>query len=196
MGDSDRVEIGKAHRSAATAPRGVPILDAVPVLTDPDEVTSPVELLLRELTEEERQYRRELDEKLGAHTSIEAPATHGDLLKLAMAFASLKKEDRRARRKSADHTLEVLGEKGPPIERLSAVERKMRVVWALLAAAGTAAAGSLITVAKGLYERGADDGAARVRLERIEKDVERLERDVRMNRARLDYPVTKGTVSP
>lgn len=190
-GDEERAQVGAPHRRPTPLP-----FDAVPEPRDPDEVTSPVELLLREPTDEDREYARELDEKLTGR-SLQSPATYADLLKVAAALATVKKDSKRERRESANQTLQVAASKLPPLERLDTIERKVRVMWALLGAALTAAAGSAITVGKGLYERGASEGAQQYRMERLEKDVERLERELRMERRRTDYPLPviapKGT---
>lgn len=197
MGDEARANIGRAHRKKPTP---LPF-DAVPEPSDPDEVTSPVALLLRELTDDEQQQRDELCET--QRISPQSPATVEQLLKVAAGLAAVKKQEKRDRRESANQALEVLGKKGPPIERLDALERKMRLVWALLGAAGTAAAGSIVTVGKGLYERGADEGALKIRLEHHERDAERLRVELRDLRDRLDdnragrrRPTSDSTAQP
>ena len=65
-------------------------------------------------------------------------------------------------------------------------QTQVRVIWGLLVAIGTASGGSLIAVAKGLYEKGADEGALKIRLEHFERDLERNRLELRDLRDRID----------
>lgn len=116
---------------------------------------------------------------------------------------------RRSRRRTADQITEAIGAK-PPNERLTKIETRLKIVWAILAAVGSVAAGAAVTVAKGLYERGETDGAHEIRLQQVERAaerdsqrLERLERDLIDGRRRGDQPdrpaflqPPKGTVTP
>jgi hypothetical protein len=187
---SDEARALEALKRRRSSPLGIPIVtadepsDGTPEPTDPDAVTSPVDLLARELNEHEQ----EMCNRLGAarHISPQSPATISDLIKVIARVNDVKVEDRRSRRGSADRALEVLGEKGPPLERLAKVEGRMRIVWAVLITAATLATGSAVTVAKGLYEKGADEGALKIKLEHIERDAERLRIELKEVRERAD----------
>jgi hypothetical protein len=201
MSDEARALEALARRRRSS-PLGVPIVaadepsDGTP-LESSDEITSPVDLLAREPTDDETEMCRELVAKT-SYISPQSPATISDFIKVVKRLNDVKTEERRARRDSANRDLELAGAKGPPLERLSAIEHKMRIVWALLVAIGTAAAGSIVTVAKGLYERGEGEGAQKIRLEHFERDNERLRVELKelrervdRNGRRLDYPLPK-----
>jgi len=87
-------------------------------------------------------------------------------------------------RKTADHVLEVKASHGGvAIEQLrndvDALKRVVRWLIGLLIAAMTAAAGSLITVGRELYDRGAHEGGDAVRLEHVERALDRMREDMR-----------------
>lgn len=87
---------------------------------------------------------------------------------------STKREMRRSKTSTDDKFLEALG-KRPPNARFTALETRVKIIWAILAAVGAIAAGAAVTVAKGLYERGETDGQHEIRLQQLERNVERLE---------------------
>lgn len=82
----------------------------------------------------------------------------------------------RGKRDTADRITDAMG-KRPPNERLTSVETRVKIIWVILAAIGTFALGSAITVAKGLYERGETDGQHEIRLQQVERELERLDHE-------------------
>ncbi len=60
-----------------------------------------------------------------------------------------------------------------------ALKQRVKLIWAGLALTLSAAVGSLVTVAKGLYERGADDGAREIRLQHMEREHDRIREELR-----------------
>jgi hypothetical protein len=193
---SDEARALDALKRRRSSPLGVPVVtvdppsDGIPD-AERDEITSPVDLLARELTDAER----ELCDKIGEarHISPQSPATISDLIKV---LGHNERADKRARRDSANRDMEIAGSKGPPLERLEKVEGRMRIVWALLCAIGTAATGSAVTVAKGLYEKGADEGALKIKLEHLERDAERLRLELKEVRERADRAARRNGNGP
>lgn len=86
---------------------------------------------------------------------------------------SARKDQRRSRTESANQITEAMG-KRPPNERLTQAETRIKILWAIVAAIGTLAAGSAVTVAKGLYERGETDGQHEIRLQNVEHATDQL----------------------
>ncbi len=124
MSDTDRALAGAAHRRTETDsesrrranPYGVPLAD--PVLRDlgnPDsgplhehEITSPIELLNRDLSQ------AELDVVHRSKRNSGDPATYADVVKLAERLINREREDRSNREGQANQLMELLGR--PPHE--------------------------------------------------------------------------------
>lgn len=87
-------------------------------------------------------------------------------------------------RKTADHVLDIKASHGGvAIDNLrndvDSLKRVVKWLIGLLIAAVTAAAGSLITVGRELYDRGAHEGGDAVRLEHVERALDRMREDMR-----------------
>lgn len=161
--DDERVAVGAKHRAPA---HGVPISqledlaeslgDGEPEHDDDGDIAGPQEL-----------------NELGPLTPREAEL-----------WQSLNREKRanRARAKRQSNDLMAAMGARPPNERLAAIERRVKLFDKILVGLATLALGSVITVAKGLYERGAADGAAEMRTKDLERRVEFLERGLTPDR--------------
>lgn len=184
-GDDER---GARHREQRQLEQ---LGDAAPVRAD-DEITSPYELICREPSGPEA----ELAAQIAARLDIDPKSPLAEqLAKVTLRANEVKAEGLRARRESANQLLEVAGTKGPPIDRLDKLERKVRVLWAALGVAGTLAGGSAATVAKGLYQRGSEDGALQIRIDHLERDNERLRIEIR-DLSRAHRRRTNGSAIP
>lgn len=71
--------------------------------------------------------------------------------------------------------------------RVALLERAQRRWIALALSALTAASGSIVAVGKGIYDRGAREGAAEIRLQHVEHEVLRLRK--RGDRRRSERPM-------
>lgn len=162
--DDQRAQVGAEHRrqdrarisAAIEVPRAQLPEAAEPIQADSLEMTSPSDLVTRD---------RALME-IWEH--IEHVFSRVDV----------------ARRQTADHVLELQASHGGvAIEKLrgdvDALKRVVRWLIGLLIAALTAAGGSLITVGREIYDRGAHEGGDAVRLEHVERATDRLRDDMR-----------------
>lgn len=163
--DNKRAEIGAKHR-VKTSPHGVPIMQLdeleAAVGGDPsdrdedEEVTGPQDL-----------------HELGPLTARE--------MELWESLNREKRANRARARKQSNQLVAAMGDR-PPNERLTAIETRLKLLYAILGAIATLALGAVVTVAKGLYERGAADGAAEMRTKDLERRVEFLERGLTPDR--------------
>lgn len=88
------------------------------------------------------------------------------------------------RRQTSNQVMELAAGSGPSAvkalqDKVSAMERTVRVLVGLLIAALTAAGGSLVAVGRGLYDRGAHEGGDAIRLDHVERAVDRMRDDIR-----------------
>ena len=170
--DDRRANVGKKHR---TAPHGIPVVTQDQI----DELEQAVGV--PEFAGEENTKPIELMSDEGAF--------------LNERINRVNERIRRNRTKSSNEVLDALG-KRPPNERITAIETRLKIIIAILAAIGSVAIGAAITVAKGLYERGQEDGALHVRVENLERGVAELQRELGMPdrylRQVLPFPTQKG----
>jgi hypothetical protein len=180
MSDTDRALEGAAHRRAATNrsnPYGVPVAndpgnpDSGPL--QDHEITSPVDLLDRDLSQAEleiiRRSRRSGDDK----------ATYADVVKLTERMIRRELADRTSRQEQANQLLALLDR--PPHEaltalgdRMAAVERDLAPIkslgrWALGIAASVA-----VAVGVFLYSRGFTEGGAAARFDALQRTVDEI----------------------
>jgi len=160
MGDDER------SRRMSDSERGRRV-HGVPVTRQPDEDsdTSPIDLLDREPDEQVREVVRRSRRESGA------PATVEDIVALKLSWERAK-----AREKSSiSEAQRVIGMLPSPDElrqlRSDVSLGKKIAIAVLLAVLGTVG-----TVAKGLYDRGGHDTAVDLRIERLERDIEHIER--------------------
>lgn len=152
--------------------------DGTPIATDP-ETTDPFDIVLRDPTEREAELATVIAGVIGVPSESPLAAA------IAKAFVRVGdvKEDgakvRKAADTAADGAMAVAAAKTPSLERLAAVERQIKTARWAIGVVATAALGSALTVAKGLYERGADDGALRQRIEHQDRDIDRLRLEIR-----------------
>lgn len=106
----------------------------------------------------------------------------------------LKGEVKRSKTSTANRITDAMGSR-PPNERLTAIETRLKIAFAILAAVGSVAAGAAVTVAKGLYERGQVDGQHEIRLQNVERAVDSIERALGMPGSYFEQllPRLKGT---
>ena len=178
--DAQRAEHSREIRERARShPHGVPIvtgeIETVP--PDPatpeslDEVTSPHDIIARELTATERALLHTIGgEEESGPLSL--------LVKLATRVNDIKRVERRDNRARADQILETTGQ-GSLVDRVASMERALRWWKGAVLAALLAAAGSLVAVGKGLYERGEREGGDAIRLQTLERDTQQLRLDLR-----------------
>jgi hypothetical protein len=177
MGDSDRALVGRKHRTAPA--RGVPIH---PRPADFDRWAAGSD------TDAEPRS----DDDLPADAELTGPS------ELVMADPVAREiwdhVDRVARRGVRRHRdtgnriAEVHADAGNQHlgARLEALEKKLKWWQGLVLSALTAAGGSLFVVAKGLFERGAKEGAAEVRLQYVERAAEQNRAELGVLRDHID----------
>lgn len=181
------------------------------------EITSPVELLCALIGDDELEAEleeaRAVAERRGV--DIQSPLTIQDGVRIIRRQSRQKRDSDQildATRSKANQILEVAGTKTPSLDRLAAVEaelgavrHKLKVAWIVISFVATAAGGSIVTVAKGLYGRGFDEGALKLQIQTLERDIERNRieiRDLRRYRPRVDGalptppPKSLGAIKP
>lgn len=122
-GDAERAAVGAQHRRQQSNPFGVP-LAADPVLRElgsPDsgplqdrEITSPVDLLDRDLSQDELEVVRRSRRNSGD------PATYADVVKLAERLINRERKDRSSREEQANQLLALLDR--PPHEAVQTLQ--------------------------------------------------------------------------
>lgn len=117
---------------------------------DPDHVTSPIDLLSRELTATQHELARDLG------IDLEAPVSFAQFVKLIERVNDVKKEERKGHREQSNRLLTAMG-KRPPAEEMQRLRVKVNIMWALLLMALIAAGSSLVTVAKYLKDSGKEE---------------------------------------
>lgn len=132
-----------------------------------DVVTSPVDMLSRELTETQR----ELASNLGV--DLDSPVSFGDFVKLLDRVNDVKRS-------------------AGPSDEIRSMRVKVNVMWALLLAALIAAGGSLVTVARSLKDSGKEELQ---RQQLIEHDSDHERRLRRLEWRGLDMPSPAGVGS-
>jgi hypothetical protein len=185
-GDTERVGVGLAGRRPKTHPHGVPVPDSSTVsgeilIPDGSPLTQPFDVIDQEPSEE----LEETGKRLRRPSSM--PANVGHVINAVQhtnkRFAELKQNQQRIANAILDlnttgpsEAVDVLKGK---VEDLS---KKVALLLKLLIAVATAAGGSLFAVGKGLYQRGAHEGADGVRLDHVERSVDDLRQDIREER--------------
>lgn len=152
--DDQRAQVGAEHRRQEQ--RSSPGLSVPQEQNDIDDMTSPSSLVSRD------------DALMEIWEHIEHVFKRVDV----------------ARRQTANHVMEIKASHGgDAIDKLrgdvDALKRVVRWLIGLLIAALTAAGGSLFTVARELYDRGAHEGGDAVRLEHVERAIDRIRDDMR-----------------
>lgn len=156
---------------------------------DAEEVTSPVELLDRPCTDEERQLINELSRKASRPMSPSTPVTLEHFVKLVTRVNSIKVDERKNHKETSNRIMQALGDK-PPAEQFAELRQliedgavkpddvaevakqirsmkwKVNVIWAVLVLALSAAGGSLVAVAKWLKESGKNELQEQIMLDR------------------------------
>ena len=187
MSDDDRANVGLQHRRSEAHAFGVPVVQTDPNIklatsatgeTNQVELTSPYDLVERGFTDDQKETSRRLQRPL------DAPANIGHVIKSIDHTNKAVERLRATDAKLGDSVLKLEQSVGAEaIEKLTSqvdeLTRKNATVLKLLFAVATAAGGSLIAVGKGLYERGAHEGADAVRLDHIESAVREHEQDIR-----------------
>lgn len=175
MDDEQRALEGAAKRTP-TAPIASEN-EAAPAEPYPDEDTSPFELLCDALADDEIIDVQKICDELGVDP--ESPATIKQVFKLARRQNRKSGAIRAAANRAANSAVKVAGAKTPPLDRLAAMERKVKVLWWVLSVAITLVTANIVAVAKSLYGRGFDEGALMLRLEHQERDLERMRLEIR-----------------
>ena len=152
---------GDTERSAVGAGRRGPGVLAVQPTSDDfredAEITSPVDLLERDLSQ------AEIDLVDRSRREPGDPATYGDVIKLA---------SRLIRSETAEH------DPASRDERIAQLERDMAPIRRLGRWAMGVAAGAAVAVGVFLYGRGFTEGSSAAKFEAIQKLVEELQHDV------------------
>lgn len=194
--DDERAAIGAEHRRARSHPAiaDEPDEPAAPE-PSPQEITSPIALVLRDLTLEERTFVA----LLGGDPDNAGQL--GVVAKLATRVNEVKVEERTGNQARADEHLQLTGN-GTLIDRVTRIERLIKWLGGLVLSAVLTAVGSFVAVGKGLYERGEREGADAIRIQTLERDTQQLRldlRDVREDARRHDNrggwfvpPASKG----
>ena len=179
MNDDERAEVGALHRlrdRTLTAPRGVPVHIGIDDKTPPPtsetwaepeslagvDLTAPNDLIMGD----------PVAEHIWAH--------------VANVWDRIEK----SHRATANRVLDLAASSGPKAvddlkievgvlrDDVKMLKRDSRLLKILITAALTAAGGAVITVAKGIYERGEREGGDAVRLEHVERAIDRLRDDI------------------
>lgn len=105
------------------------------------------------------------------------------------------------RRQTADHVMEIKASHGgQAIEQIRSdvdgLKRVVRWLIGLLIAALTAAGGSLVAVGRGLYDRGAHEGGDAVRLDHVERAIDRISNDMRDVRNLFERASPHSSLTP
>lgn len=184
MTSDDRALVGeRRRREERTSPRGIP------VLADEygDEDTDPRDLLRRDPTDEDI----ELAHQLGR--DLREPLTILDFAKFLRGERRRHEEHRSGNRELDGRLVELL--KHPPNEATAELQRDMndarrgiRIAKRIAIVAISGALAALGGWADKLWSRAASEGAANIRLERVERDLLELRQDLREDRSRRNQP--------
>lgn len=174
--DTQRIEIGREHRkndgTSSESRRSQQRRSAVVAVPQPpidDEITSPHDLLDRDLSQSQieiiRNTRREGND----------PATYADIVKLTDALYRARKQEKSNNVERDQQLATLLGSKpGDLMARFQAMESSVKSHNRLVKWGFGLALGSLISVGTFLYTRGLNEGSTATRINYIERDVDRL----------------------
>jgi hypothetical protein len=193
-GDTRRTNIGADRRRAdgtsSQSRRNSPLLTepierqlGAPEPELEDEVTSPHDMLERDLSQSEiaiiEQSRRNANDA----------ATYADVVKLAETLTKARREERSNNKERSDQLMALLA-KTPPGEeiekrvtgqdkRLSDLEGSMKVFKAVIFLVVGTGGGSLGIIAERIWDRAEREGEAAIRLQHVESAVEQMRQDIR-----------------
>jgi hypothetical protein len=176
-GDEERDAIGRAHRRR-TSPHGYPV----------PEVT---EQQLRELETIDESDGSPVDD-LPADAELTGPSElvleNPVAMELWNHIERVARRGVRRHRDTSDRITQVHADAGNQHlgSRVAKIEKQLKWWQGVALSALVAAAGSLVAVGKGLYERGEKEGRDGVRLEQVERAYEQLRTDYRDLRRLFD----------
>lgn len=136
---------------------------------DPELITSPVELLSRELTNSQEELARDLG------FDLDAPVSFAQFVKLLERVNDVKREERRSHREQSNRLLKAMGSK-PPTEEIRSLRIKVNIMWALLLLAVVAAGSSLLSTAKWLKQSGREEAERQQLIDSTSDHEKRLRR--------------------
>lgn len=161
-----------------TAVMGVPLAeqldpDDMPLVSEREEITSPFELLERDLFESERAVIQRSRRNAGD------PLTFADGVKLAETLARARREERSSNQERANQLMALLNR--PPDEvtaklqsDVDAIKRSSSIAGWILKTMVVLVLGGLVGLAERIWDRAEHEGETTIRLNHVEDELRRL----------------------